>query len=174
MMRISSWHIKGVLLLVGSLLLALPAYAMEAPESVEINILADLYQGVEFDHQMHVGIAEDCSVCHHHTTGTGTVDPYCARCHSGSAEQASVACQDCHLANPFSAEAIQAKGEKNPFHVDVYGLKGAYHRNCMGCHQEMGGPTGCQDCHARTVAGDAFFHSGKFAPPASARAEHEE
>jgi hypothetical protein len=34
----------------------------------------------------------------------------------------------------------------------------------MGCHKEMGGPVGCEDCHARTDAGDAFFHSGSYAP----------
>jgi hypothetical protein len=164
---------KGALLLVGSLLLALPAFAMDAPDSVEIDILADLFQGVEFDHQMHVDLAQDCSVCHHHTTGTGTVDLYCARCHDSFEEQANVACQNCHLADPFSAAAIQAKGETNLFHVDVNGLKGAYHRNCMGCHEQMDGPTGCQDCHARTEAGDAFYHSGKFAPPASAQVESE-
>jgi len=173
MIRIIRWHMKGALLLVGCLILALPAYAMDAPDSVEIDILADLYQGVAFDHQMHVDLAQDCSVCHHHTTGTGTVDPYCARCHDRYEEQATVACQDCHLADPFSATAIQAKGETNRFHVDVNGLKGAYHRNCMGCHERMDGPTGCQDCHARTEAGDEFYHSGKFAPPASAQVQSE-
>jgi hypothetical protein len=29
----------------------------------------------------------------------------------------------------------------------------------MGCHEEMDGPTGCQDCHARTEAGDEFYHA---------------
>jgi len=173
MIRNLTWHIKGVLLLACCLFLALPAGAMDSPEALTIDTLADLYQGVEFDHQMHVDLAQDCSACHHHTTGTGTIDLYCARCHDSMEEQATVACQDCHLADPFSAAAIQAKGETNHFHVDIYGLKGAYHRNCMGCHEQMDGPTGCQDCHARTEAGDAFYHSGKFAPLA-AGATHEE
>ena len=172
MMRNLCWHLKRVLLLSGCLLLALSAYAMEPPDSIKIDVLSNLFQGVEFNHQMHVDLAQDCSVCHHHTTGTGTVNPDCAKCHNTMEEQATVACGDCHLADPFSAAALQEKEAANRYHVDVYGLKGAYHRNCMGCHEKMDGPTGCQDCHARTDAGDAFYHSGKYAPPpAQAQAE---
>jgi len=168
MMRKSGWQIQGVLLLLGCLFPVLNAGAMEVPEAIEINGLAELYQGVQFDHQMHIDLSEDCSVCHHHTTGTGTVDSFCARCHDQNEELATVACQGCHLAEPFSAAALQQKGERNPYHIDVSGLKGAYHSNCMGCHKEMGGPTGCQDCHPRTDAGDALFRAGKYAPKPSA------
>ncbi len=38
-------------------------------------------------------------------------------------------------------------------------LKAAYHWNCVGCHEEMDGPTDCQDCHARTPEGDAFYRA---------------
>ncbi len=164
MFEASSWHIKGVMLLLIVFFLAMNCSAMDAPEIIEIDALADLYESVEFNHELHVGVAEDCSGCHHHTTGTGTVDTYCAKCHDNFEEQDTVACHDCHLADPFSAEAINKKSEKDHYHVDVNGLKGAYHQNCLGCHQEMDGPSGCQDCHARTEVGDAFYHSGKFAP----------
>jgi hypothetical protein len=45
------------------------------------------------------------------------------------------------------------------YHVDMPGLKAAYHWNCVGCHEVMDGPTGCQDCHARTVEGDTFYRA---------------
>lgn len=173
MLGISGWHYKGVLLLLLTLFVAGPGFAMDAPEAVTIDVLAEYYAPVEFDHQMHVDLAEDCSVCHHHTTGTGTLDPYCGRCHKDYQEQAQVACQDCHLVNPFSADAINRMSAENRYHVDVYGLKGAYHRNCIDCHREMDGPTGCQDCHPRTEKGDEFYHAGKFAPAVSTQTEGE-
>jgi len=162
----SQWHIKGLLLLLLSLLLSMNAYAMDAPESVTIDALAKYYEPVEFDHEMHVDVSEDCSVCHHHTTGTGTTDIYCSKCHSDYKELVQVACQDCHSAEPFSAEEINRQSQQDLFHVDMNGLVGAYHQNCLGCHQDVDGPTGCEDCHARTEAGDEFYHSGSFAPAA--------
>jgi hypothetical protein len=34
----------------------------------------------------------------------------------------------------------------------------------MGCHQEMGGPTGCEDCHERNKQGDELFSAGAVKP----------
>ena len=167
----SSWHLKGVFLLLMTFLLAVNCSAMDTPETIEIDALAKYYEPVEFDHELHVGVAEDCSVCHHHTTGTGTTDLYCAKCHSNYEEMEMVSCADCHSAEPFSAEEIHRQSQKDLFHVDMNGLKGAYHQNCLGCHQEMDGPTGCQDCHARTEAGDEFYHAGEFAPKVSEHAD---
>jgi hypothetical protein len=166
----SSWHKRGVFLLLISFLLAVTSYAMDAPETVEINALAKYYEPVEFNHQLHVDLAADCSVCHHHTTGTGTTDLYCGKCHGQFEELVTVSCADCHSAEPFSAESIHRQSQQDLFHVDMNGLKGAYHQNCLGCHKEMDGPTGCQDCHARTELGDEFYHTGKFAPKVSAHA----
>ncbi|WP_303721564.1 cytochrome c3 family protein [Malonomonas rubra] len=160
----SKWHMKSLLILLSGLFLTLPAYAMDAPESVTIDALAKYYEPVEFDHEMHVDVSEDCSSCHHHTTGTGTADQYCSKCHSEYKELVKVACQDCHPTQPFSAEVVNLQSQQDIFHADMNGLVGAYHQNCMGCHQEVGGPTGCEDCHARTEAGDEFYHAGKYAP----------
>ena len=30
---------------------------------------------------------------------------------------------------------------------DKPGLKAAYHRQCMGCHEQMDLKVGCEDCH---------------------------
>lgn len=138
-------------------------YGQDMPDSVELNSLSQLFDGVTFDHEMHLSVSDDCSVCHHHTTGTGVSDERCAKCHSNSDVVETVACQGCHAAEPFSAAAIHGENQ-NDYHFDVPGLKGAYHLNCLGCHQEMEGPVGCQDCHDRNEAGDAFYHAGTFSP----------
>ena len=171
-MFVASGRLKrGVFLLI-MLFLPLSCFAMDAPDTITIDALASYYEPVQFDHELHVGIAEDCSACHHHTTGTGTNNSHCARCHSNEEEQDLVSCQDCHQADSFTAQALSAKSEKNLYHVDATGLKGAYHQNCIGCHQDMDGPSGCTDCHARTEEGDKFFYSGQFAPPAGEGSSH--
>jgi hypothetical protein len=155
----------GVLLL--SVFLAVGCYAMDDfPEEIEIDALANLYEAVVFDHAMHVDATENCAQCHHHTTGTGVTNDYCAKCHDGEVEQDAVACQDCHLADPVSAEKLQATQKSFEYHDDQPNLKAAYHLNCIGCHKQVDGPIGCEDCHAKTEAGEKFYYSGEFAPKA--------
>lgn len=153
--------------------LVAPAWAGDGPGTVEIGSLANHYSAVTFDHAMHTGVASSCAECHHHTTGLAPTDPTCARCHEAGAKAGSVACKDCHSDKRFSAEDL-AKIEGNPqlYHKGKPGLKGAYHRKCLGCHTTMGGPTGCQDCHTRNDKGDAFFNAGKYAPAPSTSAGH--
>ncbi|MGK2944325.1 MAG: cytochrome c3 family protein, partial [Desulfuromonadales bacterium] len=55
-----------VLVATGSLI-----QAADMPEQASLDTLAKLFDGVEFDHAMHTDLGEDCSACHHHTTGTG-------------------------------------------------------------------------------------------------------
>lgn len=129
------------------------------PDSIELDSLVDLYDKVTFDHAMHARMVENCADCHHHTTGSAVADPDCARCHRNSEASKVVACRGCHDAKPFSAASMRQQG-KNAYHADRVGLKGAYHRGCTGCHERMGGPTGCRDCHQRNKRGDAFFSAG--------------
>ena len=153
--------------------LAAQSWAADGPGTVELSSLANHYSAVTFDHAMHTGVAS-CAECHHHTTGLAPTDPNCARCHEAGAKAKSVACKDCHSDKPFSAENLKKVQENSKlYHKDRLGLKGAYHRRCLGCHTDMGGPTGCQDCHTRSDKGDAFFNSGKYAPAPSASAGHE-
>ncbi|WP_028585997.1 cytochrome c3 family protein [Desulfogranum mediterraneum] len=130
--------------------------ADDAPESVEIESLAELYQPVSFDHALHVEMA-DCVECHHHTTGQQPVDPNCLRCHAQSTETESISCEACHSAKRFYPEDLKERNQPELYHIDKPGLKGAYHLNCLGCHQQQGGPTGCQDCHALTKRGEQLF-----------------
>ena len=149
-----------VLLFVGN---ALAMDAADAPESVDIDTMALLYTAVAFDHAAHLDMAE-CAECHHHTTGEVPTESSCARCHDGSQEADTVACSDCHAARPFLHENLVKLENPEIFHVDKPGLKGAYHLKCVGCHQDSGGPTGCQECHQMTEQGEKRFNTGKYAP----------
>jgi len=101
--------------------------ARVAPDLVTINSLEKLYGPVQFSHAMHVEIAGDCADCHHH--GEKGQTPPCGACHG----------------KPFDA------GKMN-----MPGLKGAYHLQCMNCHKQMeSGPTGCTDCHAKKMKKDS-------------------
>lgn len=157
----------GIILLAFLTIQAAQCHAMEPPASATLDSIANLFSGVTFDHASHVDIAGgDCTLCHHHTTGPPPTDPRCARCHANSPATAKVDCKSCHVAAPFSADNLKAE-ESSPlrYHQVRLGLKGAYHRRCLGCHKENGAPTGCEDCHQKTDKGEAFYHSGKYAPP---------
>jgi hypothetical protein len=147
-------------------LIASPAdsRAKDIPDSIDLGSLANLYGKVKFNHAKHIMLVKDCAECHHHTTGTLVQDADCVRCHKNSGATAVVACKGCHEAQPFSAAALREKS-KTAYHTDRLGLKGAYHQSCTGCHRRMGGPTGCQDCHARNKRGDAFYSAGAYAQP---------
>ncbi|MCB2184230.1 MAG: cytochrome c family protein [Desulfobulbaceae bacterium] len=135
-------------------------------EVFELNSLSSLYEGVSFDHDMHIEATEDnCTVCHHHTAGTPPEEPDCVRCHRNSGEADSPKCSDCHVAEPFSAANLDRQyNTPNLYHTAKPGLKAVYHLNCLGCHQETGGPTGCQDCHTMTDKGEKFYNTGHYAP----------
>lgn len=153
-------------IIIATLILALGVFVNTAaafgdmPEQVTIDGMAKYFVAVEFDHAMHTDLGEDCSVCHHHATGTGTAEERCIRCHADDKESAEVGCAACHIAEPFSAEQIQrVAADLYQYHIDKPGLKAAYHWNCVGCHEQMDGPTDCLDCHERTPEGDAFYHT---------------
>lgn len=136
---------------------------MSVPDTVTLNSHSKLYEPFKFNHAKHIQMTKECSDCHHHTTGTLVQDANCVRCHRNSSETKEVACRSCHMENPFSAAAMREKDPKT-YHLDKPGIKAAMHRNCIGCHDKMKGPTGCKDCHQRTKEGDAFYNSGSFAP----------
>lgn len=95
----------------------------KGPEVLTLNTLEKIYEPVTFSHGMHTLITDDCAICHHHSEPGQTP-----------------ACKECHDA-PF-----------DPKNLNMPGLKGAYHLQCMGCHQEMeSGSTGCNECHAKKV-----------------------
>ena len=141
----------------------LGADRLQEPDTVAIASLSELYEPVEFEHAMHTDLA-DCARCHHHATGTGPATPSCGRCHPGTGAAADVSCRGCHAPDPFSAPNLKKLEEPGLYHIDKPGLKAAYHLNCLSCHRETDAPTGCQDCHAMTEAGQRRFYTGSFRP----------
>jgi hypothetical protein len=90
------------------------------PETFTLSSLENMYQPVVFTHAMHAQMAEECVSCHHHSQAGQT--PACDECHG----------------EPF-----------NPENLNMPGLKGAYHLQCMTCHRDVGAPVGCTECHAK-------------------------
>jgi hypothetical protein len=106
---------------------------------VVIKVLADKYQPSKLPHRkivaaldaavrksklaqaMHGGIQTLCSGCHHGNWPPGQRPPSCRSCHDRQGRPTR----------------------------DRPGLQAAYHRQCIGCHQQMGiKQQGCTDCHA--------------------------
>ena len=140
--------------------------AQTSPDDVDLDGLVRYFGPVTFDHVMHVELTEEnCAECHHHTTGMAPQDERCIKCHKGGQESDVIACRECHPSNRFAADYLAVlAADPTIYHIDKPGYKGAFHRKCLGCHLEMGGPSGCQDCHERNEVGDAFYHAGEFAP----------
>jgi octaheme c-type cytochrome (tetrathionate reductase family) len=125
--------------------------------SAVLNAKSDDYEPVGFAHRIHDELTGgDCGVCHHrYATAAGDrvgvdikdlhapmdikMGGPCSSCHSDMAKNPPQSCTRCHgLPNePDAASRI--------------GLKGAYHRQCIGCHerqfQPAPAPTECASCH---------------------------
>jgi len=114
---------------------------LDVPKKVVIKDLEDRYEPVEFPHRkifaalkkklkgnrladyFHPLEATLCQGCHHNSPVSGT-PPKCGSCHG----------------QPFNEKSLLMPG-----------LKGAYHRQCMGCHTQMGiekpANVECAGCH---------------------------
>jgi hypothetical protein len=115
----------------------------EIPENVQIKALVDKYEQVELPHRRIVlnlvkGMTESeggAKLASYFHTDKNTV---CQGCHHYSpASSKPPACLTCH-SRPFD-EGNLAKP----------GIIGAYHQQCMGCHEAMSieKPKACADCH---------------------------
>jgi len=93
-----------------------------------VNEENDFYGPVRFMHKKHASISNDCTVCHHYRPSTPDASE-------------TIRCSACHQ-NSF-----------NPIAPDRIGLKGAIHRQCMGCHKQLHrGPIRCSSaCHEKRV-----------------------
>ncbi|MBN2563345.1 MAG: cytochrome c3 family protein [Phycisphaerae bacterium] len=92
----------------------------------DVKDVTDHFGPVPFDHAGHAKwaeIADGCTMCHHYTP-EGASHPACRTCHEAS----------------FIHEDMRKPG-----------LKGAYHRQCMGCHREWSHDTRCRACHITRV-----------------------
>lgn len=132
-----------------------------------VNKYSDLYEPVRFMHSKHANVLENCVICHHRMP-RGDGDKYgepVSMSQLIEREAEPVSCAVCHD-DPF-----------NPKDLETPGLKGAYHRLCIGCHRESEqiphnrgpviyssmvrgptvrtldtrAPTDCLACHAKNV-----------------------
>lgn len=94
----------------------------EGPETVLIDEMSSLYNGVNFPHKIHAEMSEmsgGCTGCHHYNT-TGPV-LNCRKCHSVKRSRDDISLPD---------------------------LKAAYHRQCVSCHRQWNNDRGCNKvCH---------------------------
>jgi len=114
--------------------------ASDIPDSVTVGILSDKYEPVVFPHRQIVQrLMEYISDSRIATFFHGHEDVVCQGCHHHSPIGLEPPlCESCH-GEPFN--------ESEPFKP---GLFGAYHRQCLGCHQSMhiDEPSTCEGCHA--------------------------
>ncbi|MFW5739553.1 MAG: sulfate respiration complex hexadecaheme cytochrome HmcA [Myxococcota bacterium] len=75
--------------------------------------------------RFHGNVETLCAGCHHHSP-VGMRPPKCASCHAADNEEVR----------------------------DRPGLKAAFHRQCIECHQQMDIKAGCTDCHAEASKED--------------------
>jgi octaheme c-type cytochrome (tetrathionate reductase family) len=126
-------------------------------DSEVLKAKADDYEPVGFAHRIHDELTEgDCGVCHHrysrdekdrvgedikalHAAMEIKLGGPCSSCHDDMAQNPPQSCFRCHgLPNESDS----------PSRI---GLKGAYHRQCIGCHERQlkpaPAPTECASCH---------------------------
>jgi cytochrome c-type biogenesis protein CcmH/NrfF len=167
-MRTAISIIPGVLLLY-LVVSFLPVFAQDsarpdlnAPKFLIINkvgpgdVLGDQFQPVKFRHKYHAQILKDCSVCHHffeeHYNNQVVPADKCASCHQSDNFKnmsRSIRCDVCH--NEDATPEVRYVKSQSGKMLLIPGLKAAFHRSCLGCHKEMGGPSTCGDCHLANV-----------------------
>ncbi len=115
----------------------------DVPDSVIIKTLSDNYEPAVMPHRKIVeklmGYIRDSKIATHFH---GSEDVVCQGCHHYSPiGENPPLCESCHN-KPFDELQIFKPG-----------LKGAFHRQCIGCHQNMNleKPADCKKCHKEKV-----------------------
>ncbi len=142
--------------------------------SAALNASSDDYESVGFSHRIHDGLTGgDCGVCHHrYASGdTDRIGVDVKELHKGMGIAIGGACSSCH--NDMSSNPPQScarcHGRSNePDAPARLGLKGAYHRQCIGCHERQlkpaAAPTACNSCHHPWIPDHALLVSFTGAP----------
>ena len=119
------------------------ATTQQGPEQAVLYHLVSQYEPALFNHRGHLSYAANCTDCHHHAKSVEDFPP----------------CRECH--------GVAFKDISRP------GLKGAYHRQCMNCHRQLGsGPLGCVDCHKQRSDKDDAAKLAKNNAPQKASLGH--
>ncbi|NQV30426.1 MAG: cytochrome c3 family protein [Candidatus Marinimicrobia bacterium] len=93
------------------------------PDKIQIGLLENIFEPVQFDHKLHsemTVMGDGCNTCHHH-----------------GSEGVYVPCADCHVTDEENAS------------LSMPTINGAYHRNCLNCHQSWYGKKLCETCHTQ-------------------------
>ncbi len=122
-----------------------------------LNSGTDYYEPVRFSHRTHdVNVGSDCSVCHHRVSDdpANRVGEDLKEMHASIDVRIGGACADCHtdLKEKRFQKCSACHGVSNePDYPARIGLKGAYHQQCIGCHQKqpatVRAPIDCRSCH---------------------------
>ncbi len=119
---------------------AYAAFSGPAPEQPVRLMFKNAAGKVLFDHKIHAdnsGYGIDCAGCHHHPGGDDSLTA-CGSCHEKEkSEAAPGVCLDCHDADEIDAGDLPIKTD-------------AFHKQCIGCHEEGDagpGPKECKLCH---------------------------
>ncbi len=129
------------LLVIG--VLSYAAFSAKEPEE-PIRMMFTVAAGkVLFDHKAHTSVMDigvSCFDCHHHPEGDESSLRACGDCHSpqsGSEEQPSQVCLECHEADEIEETHVLNRGD-------------AFHAQCIDCHKDFeAGPVDCTACHVR-------------------------
>ena len=112
----------------------------DIPETVEIGVLSNEFEPAIMPHrQMVEKLIEHIRESSTATFFHGHEDVVCQGCHHQSpVGEKPPLCGSCHLAGSADLELMKPA------------LKGAYHQQCLGCHQsmELQKPEDCSGCHA--------------------------
>jgi DnaJ-class molecular chaperone len=117
--------------------------AEEIPEQVTINRFVNQYEGVNLPHRKIVSSLVE------RMNGSKQAGKLASTFHDGKA----TVCQGCHHNSPASVKPPSCVScHSRPFdEVNLMkpGLLGAYHQQCMGCHEamEIKKPKECVECH---------------------------
>jgi len=123
-----------------------------------LNARIDYYEPVKFTHRTHdVNSGSNCAVCHHRFASgpEDRVGEDLQKLHEAiEVRIAGASCVSCHadLTEKKFQKCSQCHGASNELDFPArIGLKGAYHRQCIGCHQKQPAsakaPTDCASCH---------------------------
>lgn len=126
-------------------------------QSAALNKKTDFFEPVRFSHRTHdVNTGSECSICHHRQSAGGDdrvgedlkamhasidvrIGGPCASCHEDMTQKPQQRCSECH-GFPNQADDRSRTG-----------LKGAYHQQCIGCHEKQppsaNAPIDCASCH---------------------------
>jgi hypothetical protein len=118
---------------------ALSVPISEIPDTVTIGAISQQYPAVKMPHRKIVSTLNDhIKNSRIATYFHGHEDVVCKGCHHhGSVGRNPALCENCH-GEPFRESDLFTPG-----------LKGAYHRQCLGCHVSMGlqAVSNCTICH---------------------------